>query len=124
MLCFEIEADHDGGTGADNLVAFGVDGSLLERETLVADVGDASFDFYGVAVEDGSDEVGADVCNDRNHFRGTIVHLENGGQIVLLPEVIVGKIGVVIDVTVTVHVVEANLYGQTVVKTLFLHEYL
>ena len=59
------------------------------------------------------EEVGIDIRNDGGHILRVVVHLQDVVEILLFAEVVVGEIGVVVDVPQAVHVVEPNLNGQT-----------
>ena len=72
----------------------------------------------GVAIEDRQEEVGLDVGHDGGYADLAVVDVKDIDKVVLLAQVVEGEVGVVIDVAIAVHVVEAHLYGQSVAERL------
>lgn len=115
LLGAEVAAYHHGGTLAHHLMGDGVDGTLLKGEAFGADMGDACFHCDAVGVENRSNEVGVDVGYHGYDLAETVVHAKNFAHVFVLAQIVVGKIGVVVDVAISVNIVEAYLYGNTVV---------
>lgn len=115
-LLAERVADHHGGATANDIARLLIDGLLLKGKALLTEIADARLDNDFVAVEDWGEKVGVDIGHDGNDFSMVVVDVEHVLDVLLLAEVVVGKIGVVVDVTKTIHVVEANLYGDAVVE--------
>ena len=113
-LSFHREAHHHGLAAAEHGSRFGVHRLLRQGETALADVRHGCFDGNGVAIEDGRHEVSLDTRDDGHHVIGTIILVEHGAEIVLLAQIVISEVRIVVDVAVTVDVVETNLYGHAV----------
>lgn len=113
LLRVEIKAHHHRGTAAHLHARTGIDGPLQERKTLLPQMYNSRFHLNGVTQKYRRNKVGIDVGNYRHHLLRTEVGAEHMLQVVLLAQVVKGKVGIVVDMTVTVDIIKAYLNGNT-----------
>ncbi len=106
---------------ADNEVCGFVYCLLKEGEALVAKTNDGCLNLYLVAEEYRMEEVGIDVCHYRHHAARTEIFGEYFREVFFLAEVVVGEVGVVVDMAEAIHIVEADLYVGLVMEVDIVH---
>lgn len=116
LLLLYIIEDHDCLRLTDNGSCAGVESTLLERETLIPEAAATCLHHNGVTIEDGLAEVCLDIGNDGDNCLQAEIRREHFTEVLILTNIVIREIAVIVDMTIGIQVVEADLDVYLTVK--------
>ena len=114
-----VEENHDGLAFTHHTARRNVYCPLLKRETLVAKTATTSLHDNLVAIEDRGKKISLYISNNGYDVLQTEIRREYLTKILIFAQIVVGKITIVVDMTIGVKVIETDLNIQFAVEYRF-----